>query len=392
MESVADNQEPPAEKPAEVPVVQVEKPLEPSEPSEPLKPLEPLEPLESSQPSQPEIIENQIPANPLVDHSKVQHLPGPPQPLAEEDKRVSTPLQKCEVLNSNRSGPGSPTVFISLKSESRVRSPCNFEIADSLFDRKLQKEAKISKMRVQKKADEIGQLQNVPTINKKSKKIASGQVSLHPVGKDLKEGKNKEKNDSSEDSFLKLIPDSPKSPTQSLKAKIIQEHAVFDNSEVMKNAVKMRDSLPARIAPEPPKKLSLTERGRIIKEKKMKKIREAEEIKKGKELEGCTFKPKTISGKNQVSESGTCIIKRSNSGSMMKNDLSSQTSPRANKAVLEFFENFQLSEPKSYSFLYTQMSPVNCQLKYKHGFNTGAIESKAHPMVDYRVIGHNLLE
>ena len=376
MESVADNDQEVKDPPSEVPV---------SEPAEQANPAPQVDLSNLAEPEKPAEVHQ--PAD-------VQDPSPPHQPSEEVLPRSSTPVQSRQILNENRSAPGSPTVFISLKSETGCRSPMHLEIADSLYERKLQKEAKISKMRVQKKANEIGQLQNIPTINKKSKKLASCHASTQPMlGKNGKLKDSSTKNEkSSEDSFLQLIPDSPKSTNQSLKTKAIQEHAVFLNTDLIKSAVKLRENLPEKKEKQLSKKMSLTQRGKITKEKKFKKIIEAEEVRKVKEMEGCTFKPKILSGKNLVSESGTCIIKRSNSGSILKNELGSPSSPRANKAVLEFFDNFQLSEPKSYGFVYSQMSPVNYHLRYKHGFNSGVIESKSHPMVDYRIVGSNLLE
>lgn len=376
MESVADKEQEVKDPPAEVPS---------SEPAEQVNPTPHVEPSNLAEPEKPAEVHQPADVPDSI----------PPQQISEEVlQRPSTPAQSRQILSENRSAPGSPTVFISLKSDTACRSPMHLEIADSLYERKLQKEAKISKMRVQKKANEIGQLQNVPTINKKSKKLASSQISTQPMpGKNGKVNEASSKNEkSSEDSFLQLIPDSPKSTNQSLKSKAIQEHAVFLNTDLIKSAVKLRENLPEKKEKQLAKKMSLTQRGKITKEKKFKKIKEAEEVRKVKELEGCTFKPKILSGKNMVSESGTCIIKRSNSGSILKNELGSPSSPRANKAVLEFFDNFQLSEPKTYGFMYSQMSPVNYNLRYKHGFNSGVIESKSRPMVDYRIVGSNLLE
>lgn len=376
MESVADKEQEVKDPPAEVPS---------SEPAEQVNPTPHVEPSNLAEPEKPAEVHQPADVPDSI----------PPQQISEEVlQRPLTPAQSRQILSENRSAPGSPTVFISLKSDTACRSPMHLEIADSLYERKLQKEAKISKMRVQKKANEIGQLQNVPTINKKSKKLASSQISTQPMpGKNGKVNEASSKNEkSSEDSFLQLIPDSPKSTNQSLKSKAIQEHAVFLNTDLIKSAVKLRENLPEKKEKQLAKKMSLTQRGKITKEKKFKKIKEAEEVRKVKELEGCTFKPKILSGKNMVSESGTCIIKRSNSGSILKNELGSPSSPRANKAVLEFFDNFQLSEPKTYGFMYSQMSPVNYNLRYKHGFNSGVIESKSRPMVDYRIVGSNLLE
>lgn len=376
MESVADKEQEVKDPPAEVPS---------SEPAEQVNPAPHVEPSNLAEPEKPAEVHQPADVPDSI----------PPQQISEEVlQRPLTPAQSRQILSENRSAPGSPTVFISLKSDTACRSPMHLEIADSLYERKLQKEAKISKMRVQKKANEIGQLQNVPTINKKSKKLASSQISTQPMpGKNGKVNEASSKNEkSSEDSFLQLIPESPKSTNQSLKAKANQEHAVFLNTDLIKSAVKLRENLPEKKEKQLAKKMSLTQRGKITKEKKFKKIKEAEEVRKVKELEGCTFKPKILSGKNMVSESGTCIIKRSNSGSILKNELGSPSSPRANKAVLEFFDNFQLSEPKTYGFMYSQMSPVNYNLRYKHGFNSGVIESKSRPMVDYRIVGSNLLE
>lgn len=294
----------------------------------------------------------------------------------------------------------SPKIFVSLKSPGKdgyKKSPLNMEIADSLHERNLQKEAKISTMRLKKKADEIGKMRSVPKINPKSKKIMENSAK---AGLEENESSGSLKNeDDEEDSFYKLIQETAGSPINSnpdksrtlKKAKTIKQNdrqAGFTNSELIKSAAKLRESLPCK-SPEVEKPvLDVVQKGELLKKKRAQKIKEAEEKKKAKELDGCTFKP-TLLTKSQVNESGSCVIHQS-AGALKKKSSSGSSE---NKALTkhEFEESYELAQAKIYNAKYVPMSPVTFHVKYKAGYNETNILAKAQPMVDYRMVG-NLLD
>ena len=389
---------------AEIPNEVKDHPVDDPSSTSPDPPQEPFEEIKTPRIEAPEeknLLNSEN--NPVTENPPVnENPPNEPADLKTEEEHTvlapSSPInESIRPIELKTSPPGSPKIFISLKSpknETFKHSNLHLEIADSLFDRNLQKEAKISKLRVEKKANEISQLQSIPTINKKSKQMTSTSPISTTIDKLKGNGKykNEESEQVSDDSFLQLIPDSPKSVTQSKINKAIKEHAVFDNSELIKSAVKLRENLPVKAEKKVGKRLKLDDRNKLTKEKKLKRIKEAEQQKKIKEVEGCTFKPRILGSGNQISESGTCIIKRSNSGSIIKNELASPCSPRANRAVLEFFDNFQMREAKTFSAMYSQMSPVNYHVRHKHGYDVAHISSNGRPMVDYRILASNLLE
>ncbi|OMJ88570.1 hypothetical protein SteCoe_9430 [Stentor coeruleus] len=292
----------------------------------------------------------------------------------------------------------SPKIFVSLKSPGKdgcKKYPFNMEIADSLHERNLQKEAKISTMRLKKKADEIGKMQSVPRINPKSKKIIENSAK---AGLEENESSESLKNEN-EDSFYKFIQETAGSPINSNtsgsrtlnKTKTLKQNdrqAGFTNSELIKSAVKLRESLPCKSSePEKPV-LDIVQKGELLKKKKAQKIKEADEKKKAQELDGCTFKP-TLLTKSQTNESGSCVIHQS-AGALKKKSSSGSTE---NKALTkhEFEESYELAQAKIYDSKYVPMSPVTFQVKYKAGYNENSILAKAQPMVDYRIVG-NLLD
>ncbi|OMJ66555.1 hypothetical protein SteCoe_36563 [Stentor coeruleus] len=322
-------------------------------------------------------------------------------------QEIVTPAKLINLSNleagkeSSGDAPSSPKIFVSLKSpvkDNFRKSPLNMEIADSLHERNLQKEAKITTMRLKKKANEIGQMRSVPEINPKSKKIVekSGKVGMledesHSISKNEVE---------EEDSFYKIIQDSQYSSglnqeksqtlTKRKTLKLNDRQAGFDNSELIRSAVKLRDNLPSK-SPEPQKPvLDVVKKGEILRKKKAQKIKEAEEKKKAHELDGCTFKP-ILLNKNQISDSGSFVIHQSQSVKALKKKNPSNSSEQKILTRLEYEEKYELAQAKLYDPKYVAISPVNYHIKYKIGYNEDYLIAKAQPMVDYRIVG-NLLE
>lgn len=323
------------------------------------------------------------------------------------NQEINTPAKFINLSNieagkeSSGDAPSSPKIFVRLKSpvkDSFRKSPLNMEIADSLHERNLQKEAKITTMRLKKKANEIGQMRSVPEINSKSKKIAekSGKIGVLEANSNLISKNEVEE----KDSFCKIIQDAQCSPglnqekSQTLtKGKALKEsdrQAGFDNSELIRTAVKLRDSLPSK-SPEPQKPvLDVVKKGEILRKKKAQKIKEAEEKKKAHELDGCTFKP-TLLSKNQISDSGSFVIHQSQSTKALKKKNPSESSEPKVLTRLEYEERYELAQAKLYDPKYVPISPVNYHIKYQIGYNEDHLIAKAQPMVDYRIVG-NLLE
>ena len=319
----------------------------------------------------------------------------------------------------NCESPSSPRVYVSLKSpskESPKRQGLNLEIADSLVERRYMIDTKISNLRLKQKADEIGTLRNVPEIDYKSRKIAEGKLSSTKVNLSKKNTNSRNNNLDKSSSSSEFIQDSPKSIQKTSSSNQASQNKISStNVELLKNAMKLRESdkekkhsSTARVnLGEPASKKDsgkstkskgdLNQRAKVLKEKK-EKIRQAAMTEREKrELEGCTFKPKLLA-RNQVSESGSFIIKRSQSGKIGTGDTSMKTSAAqspSNKMFLNcsrvmFEENFVVTNVEVVNQKYAQISPVNYCIKYHHGYDEKTIRSKAHPMVDYTSIGNHL--
>ena len=114
-----------------------------------------------------------------------------------------------------------------------MKTSGNFEIADSLLERKMQKEVKISNMRMKQKANEISKLQAVPTINKKSKRLVKNSPTLRVLTNKSKKNECHSEEDNISNDFF---PDSPGVVKDILqnqpKTSKATDSSKFDNSEI----------------------------------------------------------------------------------------------------------------------------------------------------------------
>ena len=323
------------------------------------------------------------------------------------------------VNGSNCESPSSPRVFVSLKSPTRVSAKkpgLNLEIANSLVGRRCMVDNKINNLRLKHKADEIGNMRNVPEIDCKSRQIAEGKlkkaISLKNTNSRKKDTQDQEISSSSSD----FIPDSPRSMKNiSNSNPVTQKKITSINLDLLKTAMKLRESEKDRKQPNTPRanlanktskqdlvsckkgKIDLNQRAKISKEKKDKILQETMTEREKQALEHCTFKPNLLA-RNQMSDSGSFLIKRSQSGKISTVDASmnirTAQSPSSkmllNCSRVMFEENFALTNVELVNNPCLQISPVNFNVKYHHGYNEKSLRSKARPMVDYKSIGSQL--
>jgi hypothetical protein len=298
---------------------------------------------------------------------------------------ISDPTKDNEVLSDI---PSSPKVFVSLKLPEKETIKKSPSTKDSFKQKLIAKEAKITSLRLKKKADEILNLRSVPQINPKSKKILKykSETKIESVESVYFD------EESATENFETVKSVSLKYKKNSTAAKIDVE-----NLKVLKSALQLRENLKT-IEPEAQKpKLSLEERTKLAKEKIETKRLRAEEKRNANELEECTFKPYLLT-KTQISDTGTFIINRSRPGifSNKKNSLEDQNSikkskknvppPNSKRHVIE--ECFEITTVQVPPIIYTQLSPTPLSIRYKIGFNQKTIELNAKPMVDYNIRGN----
>ena len=348
----------------------------------------------------PDIIEEKkteadVNENPIKEVSEIKEMPNESNDHAKsgskrliipdleaisdiKDNGISTPPLDRDYNDRECTSPSSPRVFVSLMSPSRRKKCYSPEIGTSLIERMNMAESKLSNLRVKQKAEEFGKMRAVPEINEKSRKIAEGKL----INNKSISRKTMNKDNESESSE-QFVP-----PPKEIPKEIDLDY------DLLRESIKLRENLKEKKV-EPTQlnlKLGLNERAKIIKEKKAKKIEDAIKVKKNNEMIGCTFKPK-LCPKNQISDSGSCIIKRSQSGRALisensetaasQNNVRGFMSPRAKAHVFE--EHFQITHVSIFSSEYSQISPVEIQVRYKHGFHEAYIRAKAVPMVDYKL-------
>ena len=124
----------------------------------------------------------------------------------------------------------------------------------------------------------------------------------------------------SESTINDYLPDFPRSPRTIKKtSKETTQTSEIDKTDLLISSIKLRLNLQETF-PNPVKpKLSLLERGLEKKKKRQQAFEDKKVESQALELQNCTFKPAILS-RNQVSESGTIIIKRCSSGELIKNN------------------------------------------------------------------------
>ena len=223
---------------------------------------------------------------------KIEHNPLFFTNLEEKSKINASMLELKD--NEKLSSNASPKVFVSLKSRKNTQKHHSPEIVERLIEKMNIKDSKIVNMRMKQIADELEKNKQVPKINKNSRRIAEGKLPMHK-------------------SNAKKFYDSRGIDPESLPNTNLIRDIEF-TVDVFKDSIKLRENFSEIKSDlkQPAKKLTWTEKAKLIKETKAKKIEDAQRIKEINEMVGCTFKPKTCP-KNQTNETGSIIIKRSQS-------------------------------------------------------------------------------
>jgi hypothetical protein len=274
-----------------------------------------------------------------------------------------------------------PNVVVSLQTLHKIfyhkkNSSIGFSVPDSLQDRQIASEHKISNLRMIKKAEEVSEMRPAPEINQVSKNIIAkkyknseeSNLNSFMIGKTLSNKKDSKLASQPILNSLYSIEKSSKISGINNQFNIRSTLLSLSSSEVFKSIFK--DEIQEKKDPDTDAKgLDVVERTKDWKERKDKKIGEIRKEKRTQELNQCTFKPTLISKNNlnDVNSMNSSVYKLTNNKKSLKN-------------------KSYIGEIKVSEFKYTQLSPALQKIKYDAGFNVPNFLKKAVPMASYSLL------
>ncbi|OMJ85790.1 hypothetical protein SteCoe_12780 [Stentor coeruleus] len=271
-------------------------------------------------------------------------------------------------------------------------------IVNSLKERHMLTETKLSNQRMEHKANIIRQLQEVPEINHLSRKIAETK------NKSIIEASftNKKLMKTQQTIYSSKLSQSLQK-SSSLKPNLLKSSNFKQNNIIgqFKNYIKLQDRISLEDIIGSPltsdmfknnnilntytpdtktqvKKKSIIERSLVWKEKINKKRAEWRKIQDMNLLKECTFKPQ-LSPKTEFNDTGSMITKHYYDVELrLKTFIKKSESPKASIKYITDVDVFPCE--------YSQLSPMNYDVKYKLGFNFDEFVARAKPMANYQMI------
>ncbi|OMJ72248.1 hypothetical protein SteCoe_29358 [Stentor coeruleus] len=322
--------------------------------------------------------------------------------------------QKDENIKGSDYDPGlSKMIYVSLKSplkESSIKKSTSLgqvNIAESLIERHMVVETKLSNKRMEQKANMISQMREVPEINTVSRKIGEAKNRSMIEASIIKDDKNMSK--IQQESLEPWL-------SQSIQANEITKNEIIKSPSLKFGKNKEKAKKPEKLenehervsleevmgSPLPPNmfkntktqgqrksetkfregKKNIVERSLTWKKQIDNKKAEWRKIKDIELMHECTFKPQ-LSPKSEFNDTGSMITKHYNESEQKSKALSMKSlSPKINSKYI--------SDVNIYPCEYSQISPTNFSIKHKLGFNFEDFIAKAKPMASYQLVNQEI--
>lgn len=339
--------------------------------------------------------------------------PSEQKEMCLEEPAVASVAIKLKDENPKGSDPDpalSKMIYVSLKSpfkESSIKKSTSLgqaNIVESLIERHMVVETKLSNKRMEQKANAIGQMREVPEINVVSRKIG--------------EAKNRSMIEASiakaDKSTSKIQPESPEPwLSQSIqKNEVTKNEAIkspnlkfgkakeeVKKPEIKHERVSLEDVMGSPLPPDMFKsikaqgqrksetkfregKKNIVERSLTWKRQIDDKKAEWRKIKDNELMQECTFKPQ-LSPKSEFNDTGSMITKHYNEAEQKRKTLSMKSlSPKMSSKYISDVDIFPCG--------YSQISPTNFSIKHKLGFNFEDFMAKAKPMANYQLVNQEM--
>ncbi|OMJ70085.1 hypothetical protein SteCoe_32027 [Stentor coeruleus] len=304
----------------------------------------------------------------------------------------------------------SKMIYVSLKSplkEFSIKKSTSLgqaNIADSLIERHMVVETKLSNKRMEQKANLIGQMREVPEINLMSRKIGEAKNLSMIEASIAKADKNTSKiqQESPDPWFSQSIQKNEMIKNEGIKSpnlKIGKNKEENKKPEVKHERVSLEDVMGSPLPPDMFKnikkkeqrksetkfqegKKSIVERSLTWKRQIDNKKAEKRKIKDIELMSECTFKPQ-LSPKSEFNDTGSMITKHYNEAEQKRKVLSMKSlSPKMNSKYI--------SDVNIFPCEYSQISPTNFSVKHKLGFNFEDFIAKAKPMANYQLVNQEM--